>query len=125
MISRLPKESLIGAYLGIAAFAVIVCFALWWFLEITGEVSHWNNRKLIKGAFEERLLPTAAWVEGIESREHRLPTGEEMKAFCMEKFGRDEIEIYRNPPPWQQTWGTYGRDFMLCSSIPEWNLYYC
>jgi hypothetical protein len=126
-MSELPVKSLGSAWLGIAAVIGIICLVLgspFLILEVSEQVSHWNNRKLIKRYFEERMVPSAAWVEEFKSRQHRLPTDDEIKAFCVEKFGRDEVGIYREAPPWEHSWGAQGRDFMLCSSIPEWNLYY-
>jgi hypothetical protein len=127
MTSDSPAKSLCAACVGIAAVVAVVCLVLgapFLILEVSEQVSHWNNRKLISRQFDDQLLPSAVWVEGFEFREHRLPTDEEMKAFCIKKFGRNEVGIYREAPPWEHTWGTQGRDFMLCSSIPEWNLYY-
>jgi hypothetical protein len=87
--------------------------------------SHWQNRELINRSFERRLVPAASWVKTFLAREHRLPTDDEMRSHCSEAFGDDVVAIYRERPRWMENWGVAGQDFMLCDSIPEWNLYYC
>jgi hypothetical protein len=121
MKSESPVRSLCAACVRLA----IACLGFCGILEVSEQVSHWNNRNLIDRQFEERLLPTAAWVRGFESREQRLPTDEEVKGFCIESFGGDEVGIYREAPRWEHTWGAQSLDFMLCSSISGWNLCYC
>lgn len=96
-------------------------FLLLWFSE---QRSHWQNRKSIEASFEQRLLPAASWVKGFASRERRLPTDEEMQAYSASAFKGNAVAIFREPPPWQATWGVAGEAFMLCDSVPEWNLYY-
>lgn len=109
--------------LSFALMGVLVAslFLLLWFSE---QRSHWQNRKSIEESFEQRLLPAASWVKGFVARERRLPTDEEMQSYSASAFNGNTVAIFREPPPWQATWGVTGEGFMLCDSVPEWNLYY-
>jgi hypothetical protein len=94
----------------------------------------WSSRRdhaqEIERAFNERLLPAAAFVRGFVEREHRLPSDEEMKSAgwlitSMDTMdATDGIFLWRERPNWMGTWGVTGKDFMVETQVPDWNLYY-
>jgi hypothetical protein len=114
--------------------AIIVIFSLFFAIGI-GVVgyaflrpeheSRRKNANLIEQSYKERLLPASTWVKSFVVREHRLPQDHELGDFCIRQLSGHRIEIYREPPTWQRSWGVQGTDFMLVDAIPEWNLYYC
>lgn len=87
--------------------------------------SHRTNAQLIERAFNDRLMPACAFVQGFVERERRLPSDSEMDAINQGKSGWDVVTIIRERPSWLKDWGVVGRDFILSTSEPEWNLYYC
>lgn len=106
---------------GVAALIGLAITSPFLFLWFEEQYSRWEYRDVIRRSFEQRLIPAASWVEAFVSREHRLPTDDEMRT----QLGDGPVGIYREPPPWQHSWGVPGRDFMVCDSNGEWNMYYC
>ena len=58
-------------------------------------------------------------------REHRLPNDAEMETFNHGKSGYEIVSLYRERPQWLDHWGVAGRDFIVTTTVPEWNLFYC
>lgn len=96
--------------------------------------NEWRSRRRhaveIEQAFNERLLPAAAFIRTFSNREHRLPTNEEMEQTGWQigsiggGRGRGKgITVYRDRPNFGRN-GVEGRDFLLFTDISGWNLYY-
>ncbi len=90
--------------------------------------SHRRHAREIERAFNERLLPAAAFMRTFMEREHRLPSDKEMeKAGWHISSMADGINIYRESSQWigaGGTGGVVGRDFVVETRVPDWNLYY-
>ena len=95
--------------------------------------NEWYSRRVhseeIELAFKERLLPATAFVRNFVSREHRLPTDEELVRAGWQigtiGGGRDAyVHFYRERPSWFDGWGVLGKDFLVETAVPGWNLYY-
>lgn len=114
---------------GTAVAIMLVLMMLVFSLDAYNE---WESRKrqgaLIEQAYREKLLPATAFVRGFVARENRLPTDHEMVAAGWIPWtsagGPPGVMLYRERPSWGTGWGMPGRDFMVETSVPEWNLFY-
>jgi len=109
--------------------AFVICLLLFFSGYYTDWSSHRRHATEIELAFNGRLLPAAAFVRSFTEREHRLPTDEEMEKSGWQigstGHGTDKgISLYRERPNFWGTWGVRGKDFLLYTEVPDWNLYY-
>jgi hypothetical protein len=108
--------------LGIIASICFVTVFLPYFNEWASRRDHAQE---IERAFNERLLPAAAFVRGFVEREHRLPSDEEMESAGWNLSSTNNgIQLYTTRPNFQDCWGVPGKDFMVETQVPDWNLYY-
>ena len=110
---------------GIASLVAVMVF-LSYYGEWSSQREHAQD---IDQAYNKRLLPAAAFVRSFVAREHHLPSDEEIERAGWQigsvGLGKDEgITIYRERPQWLDSWGVTGKDFLLYTAVPDWNLYY-
>lgn len=86
--------------------------------------SHQKHSGLIRQARDERLIPAATWVQAFRTQRGRLPYDDEMRAYFTERFN-SHAQIISERPYWLDRWGVQGTDFIIATSVPEWNLFYC
>jgi hypothetical protein len=48
-----------------------------------------------------------------------------MRSYSTERFPKSYAAVYRERPHWINGWGAQGTDFVIATSVPEWNLFYC
>ena len=118
MNSYKPLFVVLGVITGLFAFGVSLTY-----------YNEWSSRRRhaqdIEHAFSTRLLPAATFIRSFVEREQRLPSDEEMEqsGWHMSSMS-DGINIYRERPQWLDTWGVGGRDFLVETQVPDWNLYF-
>jgi hypothetical protein len=101
------------------AFGWFVCTGV--FLSYYNEwQSHRRHAQEIERAFTEQLLPATAFIKSFALREHRLPTDDELASAG---WGRAEIAVHRDPA-WLENHGVPGQDFVVETTVPDWNLFY-
>ncbi len=114
---------LFGAIVGVCLFG---CLTNEWF-------SRRKHAQEIENAYNTRLLPAAVFIESFVEREHRLPADTEFEAagwpvgnsVHADNTLSGGITIYRERGKCvDNEWGTPGKDFVLETSVPDWNLYY-
>jgi hypothetical protein len=109
----------------IAVGLVLLVLAIPYFIILIPEVaSHRKYSDLIRQARDERIIPAATWVQAFRAERGRLPTDDEMRTYFTERF-HSHAAIIRERPYWLDGWGVKGTDFIIATSVPEWNLYYC
>lgn len=112
----------------IFGFSCLVAFGA--YLDYSNEwSSHRKHAQEIEHAFNDKLLPAAAFVRDFVKREHRLPNQEEFRLsgwnIASTNNGIEHyIDLIRERPQWADSWGVAGTDFMLGTDVPDWNLYY-
>ena len=118
-----PLFVMVGVIASFLAFGVFLTY-----------YNEWSSRRKhaqqIEQAFNERLLPAAVFVKSFVERNHRLPSDEEMEQsgwHCgTTGAGTDVwVSIIRERPQWIDSWGIAGRDFIVETAVPDWNLFYC
>ena len=105
---------------GVTAFISLIVASPFLIPMLEEQYSHFQNRDFIRWSFHDHLLPAATWIDNFVQREQRLPTAEEMRG----RFGDRSVHIYREPLPWQRSWGSLGRDYLICYGNNEWCIYY-
>ena len=113
-----PLFVLLGMIASVAALGVFLTY-----------FNEWSSRRKhsheIEQAFNERLLPAAAFVRGIVEREHRFPSDGELGISGWHVSSMDDgIQLYRERPQWLDICGVAGKDFIVGTQVPDWNLYY-
>ena len=83
----------------------------------------------LEQAFNERVLPMAAFVRAFEAREHRLPTDDELEKagwhIGSNGHGTDGgMTVYTKPSYQDEAWGVPGKDFVVDTDVPGWTVTY-
>ncbi|XHR29159.1 MAG: hypothetical protein ACFUZC_01060 [Chthoniobacteraceae bacterium] len=122
MKSNKPFFAVLGALAGLCVFTIFLTYYDEW-------SSHRMHAQEIERAFNERLLPATTFVRNFVERENRLPSDEELESAGWPRgttgHGTNAyVHIYRERPQWLDSWGVVGRDFLLETAVPDWNLYY-
>lgn len=108
------------------AAALLLCALPVLLLFLVERDSHRRHAGQIRQAHAEWLVPAQAWVRTFSATHQRLPTDAELRAPDAQKtWPLDRVGISAERPVWQQEWGAPGRDFMIGTSVGEWNLSLC
>jgi len=118
------KKAIVSILLFLGVLCCLLALSYLWMFGSEWS-SHRKHAQLIERAFNNRLIPACDFVRDFVEREHRLPSDSEMEGINQGKTGWDIVTIIRERPPWLASWGVPGRDFIVTTSEPEWNLYYC
>jgi hypothetical protein len=110
----------VGIIASIAGAGVLLTYGTEW-------SSHRKHARELDRAFNETLVPAASFIRSFAESEHRLPSDEELEAAGWRiAHGTDGkgMTVYRAPLNRTDEWGILGRDFLLETEVPDWNLYY-